>query len=117
MIYSLYSLSFISFVAHRLSKPKSRKEAAFDPLWHGVMIDELTALHQTHKWDFGLLPPKKAYYLLFTRLNQNLMGQLKGTRPYLLLKLTLSNNFDYEEICALISKMTTFHIMILVDFE
>lgn len=45
------------------------------------------------------------------------MGQLKGTRPYLLLKLTLSNNFDYEEICALISKMTTFHIMILVDFE
>ncbi|GKD14498.1 uncharacterized mitochondrial protein-like protein [Tanacetum coccineum] len=60
-VYSCYSSSFSSFVAfvHNLHKMESYMEAVCDPLWHGAMAEELTALHQTHTWDLVPFPACK----------------------------------------------------------
>ncbi|GJR99231.1 gag-pol polyprotein [Tanacetum coccineum] len=48
-VYSYHSNSFSSFIAsvHRLHKPRSYRDAIFDPLWQVAMSEELIALHQT----------------------------------------------------------------------
>ena len=110
--YSSYSTSFISFLVslHSLSEPLSYREAVVDPLWQTAMAEELTALHQTHTWDFVPLPSGKRaigsrwVYKIKTKSD----GSVERYKARLVAKgYSQEYGMDYEETFAPVAKMTT----------
>ncbi|GKB17707.1 gag-pol polyprotein [Tanacetum coccineum] len=47
----LSNLAMCDLQTQSLHKPVSYKEAVCDPIWHGALAEELTALHHNHMWD------------------------------------------------------------------
>ncbi|KAL8097015.1 hypothetical protein AgCh_030193 [Apium graveolens] len=119
--YSSYSPYFASFVTsvHYLSEPASYREAVHDPLWQNAMVEELTALHQTHTWDLVPLPPGKHtigcrwVYKIKTKAD----GSVERYKARLVARgYSQEYGLDYEETFAPVATMTTVRTLIAVSF-